>query len=311
MNDKYQIQRLSDENFQLFYELFIDVFQSNISYRFLYNKYDTRYLGGDLRYLGYLAIDHKGKADSYCGCIPFKFLIKGKEYIGAHSCDHMTRKEARGQGLFVNLNNASDALCQRLNASFIFGFPNQNNHPILVKHAKWIVIDFMNAFSIPITTLPLSSAINRVSFLKGGYNKLSHSFMQEKKTDRFIAREDWAGIIRDKAFYKYKSFSQNNTYQFKHGLVWLKINGPMYIGDIQLNSSGNFLSLIAELKATARLIGVNKIIFLGSSDLELTKLFLANYKMIKGNGVGVKALQQNFKLNLTDLRFTYGDYDTF
>ena len=309
--EEYKIERLSEANFPKFHRLFCEVFEANTSFDFLYKKYDTTYLGGDFKYMGFLAMNKEGEAVSYCGTIPFALRIKGKSYMGAHSCDHMTRKDARKKGLFIKLNNCSDALCKQLGIAIVFGFPNQNNHPILVKYANWMIVDTTQVFEIPIKNLPISSIIQRTGLFQTYYSRYVKGKIRLKKSETYIDRKKWNGIMRDKAFYDYKSYTPNYTLQFNHGKVWLKVKGAIFIGDIVLSESSHFLNLMAELKNFARQIGVRKIIFIASSNLNITQLFAEHYIAKKGNGIGIKLLQEGLDIDMDQLHFTLGDYDTF
>lgn len=309
MNDFY-IERLNQENFSKFYRLFGEIFGTQTSYDFLLKKYDTRYLGAHLQYIGFLAFNAQGEAVSYCGVLPFAFRIDGKRYIGAHSCDHMTRTDARKKGVFVELNNRTDELCTQLGVAFVFGFPNQNNHPILVKYAQWVIIDTMQVFEIAVATAPFAAVANRVSWLESSYKRYSDSQLSAYLTEELLRREG-NGIIRDRAFYRYKKYSANVVVQLENGKVWLKIKGALFIGDIELAPTGDFSILLTEIRRLAVRLGVRKIVFLSSTKLALTQQFSKHFAPKTGNAVGVKLLQPNLNLNLNQLQFTLGDYDTF
>ncbi len=311
MKNDFTIERLSETNFNKFHRLFCEVFDAKTSYDFLYKKYDTSYLGEELKYIGYLAFNQAKEAVSYCGIIPFLFEIENQKYIGAHSCDHMTRADARKQGLFVKLNTKADELTKKLGLDFIFGFPNQNNHPILVKYANWQIIDTMKVFEVPVRTLPLSSLSGRLPFLQKTYRSFLLNRIKNKISPTPIFRKDWNGIIRNKDFYDYKRYSENYTLQLKNGKVWFKIKGVMFVGDIEIVNKEKFTAFMDELKNLARLMGIHKIIFIGSSNLPESKLLSFSYQAITGNGVGIKLVNSKINIPFEKLRFTLGDYDTF
>lgn len=308
----YEIVRLSDASFNKFHRLYTEVFKRDIPYETLYKKYDSSYLGQKNRYWGHLALNSKQEAISYCGSIPFIFNIEDETYLGAHSCDHMTRKDARGKGIFVKLNEASDQICQELGADFVFGFPNQNNKPILIKYAKWKIIDTMQAFSITVPTLPIKLMQRKIPIFKNVALLLESKILKRYKSkDQTINRLDWNGIIRSDEYYSYKEYDGSLTLELIHGKVWIKLKKVMYIGDIELNENTDFSNLIQELKKICRLIGIHKMVFLGSTKLELTQHFKQLYKASDGNIVGIKQINLNKKINFDLIRFTYGDYDTF
>lgn len=308
----YEIIRLSDATFDKFHKLYTEVFRKDISYDILYQKYDSSYLGDKFRYWGYLALNTNQEAIGYCGCIPFMFNIDQKTLIGAHSCDHMTREDARGRGVFVKLNEAADQICQDLGADFVFGFPNQNNEPILIKYANWKIIDTIQAFSIPVFTIPLKRISQNIPHVRKMSIQLENTILNRYiRDDQTINRLQWNGIIRNKEYYEYKRYDNSLTLELNHGKAWIKMKQVMYIGDIELNQDSDFKHLIQELKTICRLAGIHKMVFLGSSKLETTQLFKQFYHAKDGNVFGIKQLNPDKKINFDRLRFTYGDYDSF
>lgn len=311
MAPKYQLIRLSEDNFPLFHRLFCEVMDPQTTYQFLYDKYDTRYLGGDLRYLGYLALNEAGEAVSYSGAIPFRFQVGCKEHIGAHSCDHMTRSDARKQGLFVQLNDLADALCESLGIPFVFGFPNQNNQPILEKYAGWEIIDRMQVCRIPAAHIPWAAAAHKIPGLKAVHMAFAERRLRQKSSTMLISRAHWSGHLRNEYFYRYKCYSQHYSLKLKHGLAWVKAKTALYIGDLQLAEGSQLSDLIDELRGFARSMGLRELVWIGSSGLPETKALASEYPVIAGNAVGIKPLIKEQLPDLSTLCFTYGDYDTF
>ena len=295
----------------MFHRLFCEVFDPNTTYDFLYNKYDTSYLGEDLRYIGFIAIDHKGQAVSYSGSIPFKFILNGEEKIGAHSCDHMTRSDARKKGLFVKLNDKVDDLCKTLDIPFVFGFPNQNNHPILVKYAGWEIAGYMQVFTFSSGSLPVSTVCNRSGFLK---RLFLHRFKQRVSSlvsNDPVKNSNRNGILRNKNFYRYKQYSDSRTIKLTSGLVWCKLSGALLVGDLDLNQGQQLHDMITDLKTFCKKMGIAKFVFICSENYPHYKRLCEISKPIKGNGIGFKLIQENTSFDPSNIVFTWGDYDTF
>lgn len=311
--DGIRIEQLDEENFPLFHRLFNAVFKQKHPLSWLLRKYDTSYLGIKGPYLGCLAINEAGEAVSYCGHIPFQFEVNGQQFIGAHSCDHMTLEAYRGQGLFQLLNTKAEELVLAANISLIFGFPNQNNHPILVKHAGWGIIDTMQAFVFSVNTLPLAGILTKSSWLNRLYQLWSKRCMASYPTcDHQISSVKGAGLLRDEAFFTYKwAFRQSEVLAFKNGSVWLHLSGLMAIGDIELRPTGTLEGLIEELKKLAQKLMISRITFLCSSYHPLVSGLSEITPPVMGNGVGLKYLSKDHLGALPPLLFTYGDYDTF
>lgn len=311
--DGIRLAQLDDENFPLFHRLFNTVFKQKHPVDWLLRKYNTSYLGITQRYLGYLAINEAGEAVSYCGHIPFQFEVKGQQFLGAHSCDHMTLEAYRGQGLFQLLNTKAEALVLAADISLIFGFPNQNNHPILVKHAGWEIIDTMQAFVFSVNTLPLAGILSKRSWLNRFYQLWCKRCMAFYQTHHQpISSVKGAGLLRDEAFFSYKrAFRKSEVLAFENGRVWLHLSSQLAIGDLELRSTGTLDGLIEELKKLAQKLMISRITFLCSSYHPLVSGLSAIIPPVMGNGVGLKYLNKDQVGKLPPLLFAYGDYDTF
>jgi len=307
----FRIERLNNHHFVGFHKLFCEVFNSEINLLDFQKKYDTKYLGKEYHYIGFIALDNNEEVVSYSGGIPFKFNFNEKYYIGLHSCDHLTRKDARKKGLFSQLNKAVDELCVKLKIPFLYGIPNQNNMPILVKHNEWEINAQLQVFEIPIITLPLSALMSRINRLDKYYKKYLKNRMATYKSSDPILQDVSGRVVKDHLFYKYKSFTSNYSLKFNSGLVWLKITSVIYIGEISLNPGFALTNLIYELKKFAFKCGLHKIIYIGSRNNELTQEFMKIYQPVNGNYVGGKIFIQNLNFGLVDIKYSLGDYDTF
>ncbi|MEL7222153.1 MAG: GNAT family N-acetyltransferase [Bacteroidota bacterium] len=308
-----RVKQLSDENFKQFHELFNTVFGHSYTVNWLKRKYDTAYLGISGQYLGCLAINEANRAVSYCGHIPFRFQVGDKYFLGAHSCDHMTLEAYRGKGLFQLLNTRAEALVIAAGIPLIFGFPNQNNHPILVRRAQWEIIDTMQAFVFKVRTLPLAGLLLKNKYSSAIYQSWRKYCLrnQSSLTSAFSSVEN-VGQVRDEAFYTYKqNFRQSELMTFNNGKVWLHLSGHLAIGDMLVNDQGTLAGLLSELKQLAQKLMISRITFLCSSYHPLVPEISKSTKAVVGNGVGVKYMDKEQLGQLPSLLFTYGDYDTF
>jgi hypothetical protein len=225
----------------------------------------------------------------------------------------MTLAAYRGQGLFQLLNTKAEELVLAANIPLIFGFPNQNNHPILVKRAQWEIIDTMQAFVVSVKTLPLAGILTKNRWLIPLYDlwrkrclaayTICHQPLDSVRN---------AGLLRDEAFYTYKqTFRQSKIVEFYNGKVWLHLSGHLAIGDIEISPKGTLAGLMDELKSLAQKLLVSQITFLCSSHHPLVADFSQLSTPVAGNGVGVKYMDKDQLGTLPPLLFTYVDYDTF
>lgn len=308
-----RIEQLNDGNFPQFHQLFNTVFKHSYSLDWLKRKYDTAYLGISGQYLGCLAINEANEAVSYCGHIPFRFAVNNNQFLGAHSCDHMTLKAYRGKGLFQLLNTKAEELVVAAGIPLIFGFPNQNNHPILVRRAQWEIIDTMQAFVFKVKTLPLAGVMHKSKLLSYLYQSWRNYCLVKYRTGQeTLSSVSTKGQVRDKAFYNYKSnFRKSEILRFANGKAWLHLSGHMAVGDLVVNEGGTLEGLMAELKQLAKSLMISSITFLCSSHHPLVESLSQLTTPVDGNGVGIKYMNKEQLDQLPPLLFTYGDYDTF
>lgn len=311
MSTNFTIERLSPENFTKFHQLFQTVFGKRFSLSYLRYKYATAYLGEEYQYLGYLALNSEGEAIGYSGHIPYKMSLDGHTFVGAHSCDHMTLPAARGRGVFNQLTQRSEALVKELGIYIIYGFPNQNNHPLLVKYAGWEIIDFMQVFTLPVTTFPLGSLVRRWSPLEDVFQTWLRYHLRSYPANSSVNSNGGNGLMRDEAFFKHKDRPALHLRKFPAGTVWLKVSGGLFIGDVTVANGASLRQLFDELYTFAQRLMVNKIYFMSSSNHRLLPELRSLAAVVKGNGVGIKRLHLPDHLDPTKLVFTLGDYDTF
>jgi GNAT superfamily N-acetyltransferase len=308
--ENYHIEKISQENFVLFHELFEAVFNVKIPLDTLVKKYDTQYLGPSFEHLGFIAFNSAGEAVSYYGVIPCKVQVDGMIYMAAQSCDTMTRADYRGQQLIVRLQRMTIARCREVGLTLLFAFANQNSLKVFTKHG-WTQIDTTQVFQIDVITFPLSAILYRIPILKNLYSKYFKRRTKSRLSYIPIQTNSHSSILRDQAFHQYKSYSTTYTLLFDNAKVWVKLKGSLFIGDIAMVDGGEFNLLIDELKVFAFRIGIRKIFFIASSTLTITKLFREYYHPIDGHGVVALVLDKNSKVDIHKLRFTYGDFDTF
>ncbi len=89
---------------------------------------------GDLNiYLGL----HAGRVIAICCHSTFAMLYRGEERNVSIPLNVLTHPDYRGQGLFSNLEIASERDALEAGSAFMLGFPNKASMPILVKRLGW------------------------------------------------------------------------------------------------------------------------------------------------------------------------------
>lgn len=310
MKRNYRIERISSENILDLIPLYRAVFGISVSQQFIHAKYDTHYLGK--AYYGHLAYDESGEAVAYYGAVPFALTVNGKRVVAAQSGDAMTKPGHSGQGLFTRLGEATDQLLAKEGIAFVYGFPNQNSHYGYTKKLHWQHEEKMQRYTISVATLPLEGLSRALTILKRPYAWWVNQLLPKAETTHLknsTVDEEFGGSLRDAAFFRYKFFLKSRISPVGGLNVWLKAEGGLLIGDIELGSDAELERCLKALKQKARWLGIPKITFQVSPGAKLDRFFAARYSAHDSWAIGYKDYGSGLPLN--KLRFTYGDLDTF
>lgn len=310
--DNYSFERLSKNNLKYLVTLYKNAFNIDIGEEDLLKKYDTKQFG--LEYIGFLAISKDNIPAAYYGVFPLICYCENVEVLCAQSGDTMTHQDHRGKGLFIELAKKTYELAKDNGVQFIFGFPNQNSYPGFVKKLSWQHIYDLNMYSVKVPTLPLAKVVKKIPFLLPFYTlffKFIFLFLKKshKGFDNSLKVDGYDSILHDTVFFNYKSYHPSYFLKIKGKIVWLKVDGRLWIGDIEFSSQEEFNSVIKSLKYLAFMIGANEIHFHTSPnttyDNYISKLGKVKFK----NPVGF--LNLGNELDLSNIKFQSGDFDTF
>jgi GNAT superfamily N-acetyltransferase len=299
LRGEYRIERLSKNNLTDLTKLFSEVY--NKTSVGLVKKYDTAFAG--IEYVGFIAYDKNAQPVAYYGVMPCFIEYGGEKILSAQSGDTMTHPLHRNRGLFAFLSNMTFDLCKKLGIRIVFGFPNQNSYPTMIKRLGWIETEKLNRFRLPLD-----------NFLRGLFNsstiqqKTLSAFLSEKKgLSNSVIGEGWGGVYRDKDYINYKSFSKTYVLNLSGAEIWVKIGHDIVIGDIKL--SGNGEQFFKELKFVAKKLGVKGITFQASPGCSAHDLFAQQYQAIPSFPVLFKDFGSGIPLE--KIKFTFSDIDTF
>jgi len=308
----YRIEKLNPSNLKDLIILYRDVFKRHFTEETLRKKYDTSYLGKS--YFGHIAYDEQDYPAAFHGAIPFRLQYKDSIELAAQYGDAMTNPKHAGKGLFTRLGRLTDNELKGAGIRFVYGFPNQNSEYGYLNKLDWISNERMQRFKIDVSTIPVAKLFKLIPAWSDTYKKFSVSqfkpYLSEvKELPNSATDGNHGGSVRDKRFFKYKSFTDNAIYNFNDVLFWLKIERTISIGDIEVCKEEKILAAITELRKLAALLGIPTITVQSSPGSFLDKLFSKYYTPISSWAIGYKNF--NSAIPLQKLRFTYGDLDTF
>src|SRR4030095_3720742 len=297
---EYSVAMLSKDNLSDLALLYKEVYDAARPDGYFIKKYDTAYTG--VEYVGFIAYDKENRPVAYYGVIPC-FIQSGKEIIlAAQSADTMTHPEHRYKGMFVKLSMMTFDLCRQLGIKLIFGFPNQNSYPAMIKHLGWTETEKMSRFTIPIGTIWNWMSLKILK--KHQDEVLNKLVLLEPDIKNSAIEEGYTGVYRNEAYMRYKSYTNTYVINMNSASLWIKVGNELTIGDIILKEN-NRKYFFEEIKALAKKLNLTKISFHVSGGCNLYELFAYNYKPIQSFPVLFKDFGSGLQLN--KIKFTFAD----
>lgn len=309
---EYEIKPLSDNTISDLKILYKAVFGNSYTEKQILEKYDTYYLGK--KHFGHIAY-YKNQPVAFHGAIPVQMKYNNQLELAAQYGDAMTIKSHNGKGLFSKLGELTDSLLQAEGFKFVWGFPNQNSEYGYINKLNWTYKESIQGFRFPIRTIPLEKTIKKTGFLSNWYAKFVRQKFSKYEVVNTISgsvflKENCVSVNRNQEYYSYKSFGNNFCVKINETLFWIKIQHGLLVGDLEISTVANFDFALEKLKQIAFRIGVNEIIFQTSPNTLIAELLQSKTNnQFESWKVGYKNFNSNFPLE--NLKFTFGDLDTF
>jgi len=310
-NRAYHFKRLSSENLGDLEKLHAAVYGKEPAAGFFLKKYDTAFTG--IGHVGYIAYNDEGLPVAFYAVIPCFMQFDDKIVLSAQSADTMTHAEYRNKGLFVELAQLTFKLCESVGVRFVFGFPNQNSLPGFINKLGWELTERMDCFIIEGAAFQWSAVLNKFSILRKLYDSycqivLKKYLLSQTGIANTVFGDGFAGVYRDQYFLKYKTYTNTCVIKTGNSIVWMKINGMLLIGDMEVKP-GDFEDTMLKITKLARKLGIKEIHFHASPGTTLHKLFAAHFKSIPSFPCIFKDFEGNTPVN--KIKFTSADIDTF
>lgn len=307
----YTFKRVSENEYADLVYLFNNAFAEKTTIGYYINKNATQYLGP--KHLGYIAYDENNSPAAFYGIYPYLVEYKGEKILAAQSGDTMTHKNHVRKGLFAKLGKMTYELAKTEGIQFVFGFPNKYSYHGLVKSLQWTHVENMNQYVFKVHTLPLARLAKKFPFLISAYKKFVGMVLNGNKKGVTIfdnsIEKNWGQVIHSSSFYQYKSFYDNHLIELEGRRFWIKIDGYLMIGDIEVKGSDNVEEALTQLKKKAFWLGCDRIMFVLSKNTYWDNKLSTDYTPEEGLAVCELDLQSN--LPLEDFKFVHADLDTF
>ena len=310
---EYKFERLAKENLKDLEVLYKKAFNETTTLDFLSKKYNTEMFG--LSKIGYLAYSSSNEPAAYYGVFPVKVQFENKEILAAQSGDTMTHPNHRGKGLFITLAKMTYELAKSSGIEFVFGFPNQNSYPGFINKLNWKHYSNINHYKIKTGVLPFEKAAKKIGFFNGIYQSLFLSRLNKLITKNIFPNsltsqlKDYGNIIHDLNYFDYKTYYQSYTIEINGIKCKIKIDGRLWVGDIEFCTKEKFFEMVAQLILLSKKLYCSTLQF-SVFENSLYDIWLKeNYTIHSQNSVGCLDLTKKFDVE----KFAYQafDFDTF
>jgi hypothetical protein len=279
-------------------KLFIQVYKRQVIDGYFEKKFLTGYAG--MEYAGFIAIA-KGEIVACLCMVPCTILVNGKCVKSAQLTDGMTSVSQRRSGLFGQLAHCILDLARQSGIELLFGFPNQDAFPALLKN-DWEWKEDIDRFEIPVKR-SISWYFSR---LKG---RRTSGLSKGSGNIHSVLSDGFDAIERNDQYLDYKlSLGNYGLVESGRGKAWIKTGTDLSIGDMEVEDEGFDVLMKLVLREAVK-NAAHKIHFQCSRGSRLHHLFGKRYRAIPSFPVVIKKV--NADLNTDRIRFTYADIDIF
>jgi len=307
---EYRLERLNKNSLKHLVYLYESVFKIKTTTTFLEKKYNTAYTG--VTYIGYLAFDKENGVAAYYGVFPMIAEIDGAKILCAQSGDTMTHSNHQGKGLFITLAKLTYELAKTEGVKFAFGFPNNNSYPGFVKKLNWTFNEKINKIEFKIPTIPLAKVAKKFSFFNPFYKFYCSLFITKKAINENLFgqfKKDKDSIFFTKEYLNYKSYFNHYYLSGDGWQIVFKIDGLLWIGLLDCDDNVKLEYVINKLKKLCFVLGINKIMYLGSPNNNTIKQLSLLQKPTEHYNIGFIKFDENVKAE--NMCYSSFDIDTF
>lgn len=315
----YLIRPISAQNLSDVVRLVHQVAQKRWSVAYYQKKYETPWAGG--QYHGFLAYERStGKAVAVAAALPMLGVLPNGQRIRlTQMIETFTLSEHRGKGLMTHLANKILEAQQVDGVQMFFGLLNQNNVHGFVRKLGFTATETMQYFEVKVRTVPLEALCRRLripAIFRWWAGLVLREYRAEHATvlTNSLLAEGFGGVLHDVNFFSYKSFTFNYLCHFNGLDAWLKLESGLLVGDVCIppeTSAEQWEAWQRSLKHLAHRAGLRKIIFQASPDTELGRRLAMQYEGRPSWWVCCKTTDPSLEKLLPQMRFGYGDFETF
>jgi hypothetical protein len=264
-----------------------------------------------------VALTASGQAVASLGVLPYPVRHANGVEVAGQLVDAATSSEHRRRGLFGQLSEMAQEVCESAGISFLFAFPHVhgNSYPGFVGSLGYRHIDDLLQYRRQVRTVAVARVAKRVRMLRTIHERHVERTLSGYAPDDAVLRnsvlsDGFAGIDRDRGFHTYKSsFAGSRVVSTEGGRAWLKVGHGLLLGDLEASAESDLEKTADALEALAVRLGVHQIVFQASRDSRFSSFFGNRYRTSPGLAVVHRDLASTIPPE--KLRFTFGDLDNF
>lgn len=317
--EPYQIRPITPQNLSDVVYLVHQVARKRWSVAYYQKKYETPWAGG--QYHGYLAYEAEtGKPVAVAAALPMMGVLPNGQRIRlTQMIETFTLPAHQGKGLMTHLANKILDDQQQDGVQVFFGLLNQNNVHGFVRKLGFTHIGTMQYFEQKVRTFPLEALCRRLGVPTlfrwwAGLVLWKYGRGHKSILPNTLLAEGFGAVLHDADFFAYKSFTFNHLCRFDGLDAWLKLESGLLVGDVCIppeTTEEQWSAWLLRLKRLAQHAGLRKIIFQASPDTELGRRLAKQFEAQPSWWVCCKTTDPALEEILPQMRFGYGDFETF
>jgi len=317
--EAYEFKRITPENLSDVAFLVKALMKKQLSVPYYQKKYNTPWSDG--QHYGWLAYEKSsGQAVAVAAAIPFYAVLPdGNTAPMTQLIESFTMPAHGRRGLVTRL--IQKTLEDEIDAGvrLFYGLTNQNNVYAFVHKLGFTRVGQMEYYEIRTNTFPLEALCRRCR-VPGLYRWWAEKIIApylapgDFVLNNSVLEEGYAGVLHDRPFFAYKSFSFNRLCRFAGIDSWLKFESGLLVGDVLLPdkcSDAQFDEWLSTLQKIARRAGLRKIIFQTYPGSRLHEKLSARFQAHPSWAICCLTSDAAMQPFLEKMRFGYGDFDTF
>jgi GNAT superfamily N-acetyltransferase len=317
--DNYEFRPITPDNLTDVVRLVESIVKKRLSRATYQRKYQTPW-AANARY-GWLAYDAAtGQPAAVVAAQALRLVLPdGTDAPVVHIVETFTAPAHQGRGLMTRLVRQVVEEHQSGGTQLFFGLTNQNNVYGFVNKLGFTNNGTMQYFQVKTGAFPLEALCRRVG-LPGLFRWWARQVLRPfvAPAGHFLPNsvqaDGYVGLLHNRDFFEFKQFTFNYLCRFEGIDSWLKFNTGLLVGDVQLPATcpdAQFDAWLATLVRLARRLGLRQVVFQTFGESQLSRHLARHYPANASWSMCCLGTEPGLQPVVEQMRFGYGDFDSF